>query len=161
MVLVQKYLGAWPIAVEPIAKRRELAQRMGAWQTIDPTTTDDLVATLKDLTDGIGPDACFECSGRQDTLDCAVDATKPEGIICQVGHGPQTLDPQKLIMKRNMTIFGNWVSHPGWYPDMLEMYRNGLDIERLMTMETSFENAQEAYSGLEQGLQGKAILNWE
>ncbi|HJN18352.1 MAG TPA: zinc-binding dehydrogenase, partial [Armatimonadota bacterium] len=103
MVLVQKYLGAWPIAVEPIAKRRELAQRMGAWQTIDPTTTDDLVATLKDLTDGIGPDACFECSGRQDTLDCAVDATKPEGIICQVGHGPQTLDPQKLIMKRNMT----------------------------------------------------------
>ncbi len=160
MVLVQRYLGAWPIAVEPVAARRELATRMGAWQTIDPTATDDLTGLLKELTDGVGPDACFECSGRQDTLDCAIDATKPEGIICQVGHGPQSLDPQKLIIKRNMTIFGNWVSHPGWYPDMLAMYRNGLDIERLMTMETSFENAQEAYAGLEQGLEGKVILHW-
>ena len=60
-----------------------------------------------------------------------------------------------------MTIFGNWVSHPGWFPDMLAMYRNGLDIERLVTWETSFENAQEAYAGLEEGVQGKVILNWE
>jgi threonine dehydrogenase-like Zn-dependent dehydrogenase len=160
MVLVQRFLGAWPIAVEPIEHRRKLALKMGAWQTIDPTAEEDMVARLKEMTDGIGPDKCFEASGRQETLDWAIDATKPEGIICQVGHGKQSLDPQKLIIKRNMTIFGNWVSHPGWYPDMLAMYRNGLDIPRLVTLKTSYENAQEAYWRLSEGLEGKVILLW-
>jgi threonine dehydrogenase-like Zn-dependent dehydrogenase len=161
MVLMQSYLGAFPIAVEPVEHRRKLALKMGAWQTLDPTAETDMVARLKEMTDGIGPDQCFEASGRQDTLDWALDATKPQGVIVQVGHGKQSLDPQRLIIKRNMTIMGNWVAHPGWYPDMLSMYRCGLDLERLITLETSFENAQEAYSRLEQGLEGKAMLLWE
>lgn len=160
MVLVQRFLGCWPIAVEPIEPRRKLALRMGAWQTIDPTVETDMVGKLRELTDGLGPEACFECSGRQETLDWALDATKCEGIICQVGHGKQTLDPQRLIIKRNLTIFGNWVSHPGWFPDMLQMYRSGLPLERLITLQTPYENAQDAYSRLDQGLEGKVILTW-
>jgi len=161
MVLVQSFVGAWPIAVEPIEHRRKLALKMGAWQTLDPTAETDMVARLKEMTDGIGPDQCFEASGRQDTLDWALDATKPQGVIVQVGHGKQTLDPQRLIIKRNMTIMGNWVAHPGWFPDMLDMYRCGLDLERLITLETSYENAQEAYSRLSEGLEGKVMLLWE
>lgn len=161
MVLVQAYLGAYPIAVEPIEHRRKLALKMGAWQTLDPKAEDDLVARLKEMTEGIGPDQCFEASGRQDTLDWALDATKPEGVIVQVGHGPQTLDPQRLIVRRNLTIMGNWVAHPGWFPDMLAMVRSGLDVERLITLETSFENAPEAYQRLSEGLEGKVILRWE
>jgi len=160
MVLVQAYLGAYPIAIEPIEHRRRLALKMGAWQTLDPTVETDLVARLKEMTDGIGPDQCFEASGRQDTLDWALDATKPEGIIVQVGHGPQTLDPQRLIVRRNLTIMGNWVAHPGRFPDMLAMVRSGLDVERLITLETSFENAPEAYQRLSEGLEGKVILRW-
>jgi threonine dehydrogenase-like Zn-dependent dehydrogenase len=160
MVLVQSYLGAWPIAVEPVEHRRMLALKMGAWQTLDPNAETDMVARLKEMTDGIGPSACFEASGRQDTLDWAIDATMPEGVIVQVGHGKQSLDPQRLIVKRNLTIMGNWVAHPGWYPDMLGMVRCGLDLSRLITLETSYENAQDAFSRLEQGLEGKVMLLW-
>lgn len=161
MVLVQAHLGAFPIAVEPIAHRRRLALKMGAWQTLDPTAEEDMVARMKEMTDGIGPDQCFEAAGRQDTLDWALDATKPEGVIVQVGHGPQRLDPQRLIVRRNLTLMGNWVAHPGWFPEMLALYRAGLDLERLITLETSFENAPEAYQRLSEGQEGKVILRWD
>ena len=161
MVLMQAHLGAHVIAVEPSEARRQLAMRMGAWQTLDPTAEDDIVATLKDMTDGIGPDKCFECAGRQDTIDWAMDATCPQGVIVVVGHGPQSIDPQKLIIKRNMTMMGNWVAHPGWYPAMLRMYRDGLDLDRLITGEYPFQHVQEAYDGMIDQTAGKVMLIWE
>jgi threonine dehydrogenase-like Zn-dependent dehydrogenase len=158
---MQAYLGAHVIAVEPSRARRDLALKMGAWQVVDPAAESDMVGLLKGLTDGIGPDECFECSGRQDTLDVAMDATKPEGLIMMVGHGPQTLDPQRLIIKRNLTISGNWVAHPAWYPAMLQMYREGLDVERLITGRFPYTQAQEAYDGMVNGTSGKVMIMWE
>ena len=161
MVLVQAFLGAKVIAVEASKARRDLAMKMGAWQTIDPTATDDMVGLLKDMTDGWGVDKVYECAGRQETLDVAMDATKPEGIIVCVGHGKQSIDPQKLIIKRNMRMMGNWVAHPAWYGEMLRMYRNGLDVERLITGIFPFEDVQAAYDGMIDQTAGKVILSWE
>jgi len=161
MVLVQAFLGAKVIAVEPSQARRDLAMKMGAWQTIDPTATDDMVGLLKDMTDGWGPDKVYECAGRQDTLDVAMDATKPEGIIVCVGHGKQSIDPQRLIIKRNMRMMGNWVAHPAWYDDMLCMYQSGLDVDRLITGIYPPEQAQAAYDGMIDQTAGKVILTWE
>ena len=151
-VMVQKHLGAWPIAIEPSETRRQFAKELGAWKVIDPTTTDDMVATLKDLPGGLGPDLWFEASGRQEALDWALSAIKPGGII--------NLNPSGL-MTRNLTVFSTWVCHPGWYPEMLAACRSGLQMERLVTLETSYENAQEAYDRFDQGLEAKVILNWE
>ena len=159
MVLVQSWLGAHVIAVEPSKARRDLALKMGAWQVVDPTSTDNMTGLLKDMTDGIGPDKCFECSGRQDTLDVAMDATAPEGLIMLVGHGPQSIDPQKLIVKRNLTMSGNWVAHPKWYPAMLDMVRKGFPIERLLTC-YSYKECQEAFNSMLEARSAKAILLW-
>jgi threonine dehydrogenase-like Zn-dependent dehydrogenase len=160
MVLVQSFLGALPIGVEPNEHRRKLAKKMGAWQVVDPGDT-DVVARLLEMTDGIGPDASFEAVGRQDALDWALDATKPEGVVMLVGHGPQSIDPQRLIVGRNMTLSGNWVAHPAKFPEMLAMFRDGLDAERLITLETSPENASVAYARFDEGLEAKVILRWD
>jgi threonine dehydrogenase-like Zn-dependent dehydrogenase len=159
-VLVHAHLGAFVIAVEPSEARRELALKMGAWKAIDPTACDDLRGTLRTLADGIGPDKCFECSGRQDTLDVAMDVTRPEGTIMLIGHGKQSIDPQKLIIKHNHTMMGNWVAHPGWYPGMLQMVRDGLDLGRLITAVYPYEDAQKAYDEMLAGTCGKIILKW-
>lgn len=161
MCLVQAHLGAHVIAVEPSEARRDLALKMGAWQVLDPPAEADMAGRLKEMTDDIGPDKSFECAGRQDTLDWAMDATRPQGVIVVVGHGKQSIDPQKLIIKRNMTMMGNWVAHPGWYPDMLCMYREGLDADRLITGVHPPEEVQEAYDGMLAGTSGKVILDWE
>lgn len=160
-VLVQAHLGAHVIAVEPSQARRDLAMRLGAWQTVDPASEPDLTARLRDLTDGVGPDKCFECTGRQDTLDCAMDITAPQGVIVVIGHGPQSIDPQKLIIKRNLTMMGNWVSHPGWYPDMLCLVRSGLALDRLITHQLPFQEAQVGYDAMLAGTSGKVVLLWD
>ena len=158
MVLVQAYLGAKVIAVEPVAHRRDLALKMGAWRVVDPAAEPNLVGWLKDVTDGVGPDSCFEAVGRQDTLDVAMDVTRPEGTIIVVGHGPQSLDPQRLIIRRNLAIAGNWVAHPAWFPQMLEMVRCGLDVERLITARYALDDAPTAYARLADGLEAKVML---
>ncbi len=48
--------------IEPIAERRELAKQFGADYVIDPTTQDVKEEALR-LTDGIGYDVVFDCSG--------------------------------------------------------------------------------------------------
>ncbi|OGV63547.1 MAG: hypothetical protein A3K19_29550 [Lentisphaerae bacterium RIFOXYB12_FULL_65_16] len=161
MVLVQAFLGAHVIAVEPSEARRKLAMKMGAWATLAPAPVPEMVATLKGMTDGVGPDKMFEAVGRQETLDIAIEATRPEGVIMCAGHGKQSIDPQKLIVKRNLTMMGNWVSHPGWFPGMLQMWREGLDVPRLITGIYPYEQAQTAYTEMLEGRSGKTILTWE
>ncbi|NOZ21901.1 MAG: zinc-binding dehydrogenase [Planctomycetes bacterium] len=161
MCIMQSFLGAHVIAVDVVPKRLELAKKFGAWQTIDAAKTEDMVAALRDMTDGIGPDKCFEAVGCQETLDIAMEATAPEGLIVQVGHGKQTLDPQKLISKRNLTIFGNWIYHPGEYTKLLDMQRNGLHAEKLITSTYHFTEAPAAYKAAAEGSDAKIILTYE
>jgi len=160
MVLLQTFLGARVIAVEVNPVRLELAQEFGAWKTLNPSETDNIAQTLRDLTGGIGPQKCFEAAGRQETLDLALEATAPEGLIVQVGQGPIQLNPNKLIGKRNLTIKGNWICHPGECPRLLEMQRKGLRAERLITAAYPFTEAQQAFQEAADGKQAKIILTY-
>ena len=160
MVMCQAYLGAKVIAVEPNPLRRDLAMRLGAWQTLDPKGVPDAAKALRDMTDGIGPEKVFEASGRQESVDLYMNATAPEGVVVIVGHGKQQLDPQRLICKRNLTIMGNWIVHPALYPRMLAFARSGLEPERLITGVYPYKKAQTAFERAEQGIEAKVVLAW-
>ena len=157
MVLVQTFLGARVIAVEVNPIRIELARSLGAWQILNPTE-DDLREALPDLTAGLGPHRCFECTGRQDTLDVALDVTMPEGTVVVIGHGPQQINPQRLIAHRNLRLMGNWVCHFSDYPTMVRMIEEGLQADRLITAHYPLEQADIAYERFSKGLEGKVIL---
>jgi threonine dehydrogenase-like Zn-dependent dehydrogenase len=72
------------IAVDSIAKRRELAQFYGADVTLD--ANDDPVARILELTDGRGVDSAIEALGGDNTFQNAVAATRPGGTISNVGY---------------------------------------------------------------------------
>ena len=72
------------IAVDSIAKRRELAQFYGADVTLD--ANDDPVARILELTDGRGADSAIEALGGDNTFQNAVAATRPGGTISNVGY---------------------------------------------------------------------------
>lgn len=158
MTLVQTFIGAKVIAVDINPHRLNLASEMGAWKTINSAKIHDLKSVLLDLTNNLGPNKCFECSGRQDTLDVALSVTIPEGIVVVIGHGEQKINPQQLIFRKNMRLMGNWLCHFSDYDNMLRMLRNGLQATRLVTNRFPLEQADEAYSRFSQGLEGKVIL---
>ncbi|HTR60512.1 MAG TPA: NAD(P)-dependent alcohol dehydrogenase [Candidatus Binataceae bacterium] len=72
------------IAVDSIAKRRELAEFYGADVTLD--ANDDPVARIMELTDGRGVDSAIEALGGDNTFQNAVAATRPGGTISNVGY---------------------------------------------------------------------------
>jgi threonine dehydrogenase-like Zn-dependent dehydrogenase len=158
MTLMQTFMGARVIAVDINPHRLELAKHMGAWATINSAETDDLRAALLELTAGLGPNKCFECCGRQETLDVALDTTIPEGLVMVIGHGKQQINPQRLIFRKNMRLVGNWLCHFSDFDGMVSMVRNGLQATRLITNRFPLEQADEAYRRFSEGLEGKVLL---
>ena len=157
MTLVQTFLGARVIAVDVNPVRLEMATGLGAWHTLNPQNT-DVKAALAELTVGLGPHKCFECTGRQDTLDTALDATIPEGTVVVIGHGPQQINPQRLIARRNLKLMGNWLCHFSDYSGMLRMLEQGLQADRLITAHFPLAEAATAYQRFSEGLEAKVIL---
>jgi alcohol dehydrogenase len=72
------------VGVDPMAVRRTMSMRFGATHTIDPTAG-DVVAQLKNLTEGRGVDVAIEALGRQETFEAALRAIRPGGVLSSLG----------------------------------------------------------------------------
>ena len=72
------------IGIDPMARRRTMAERFGASLTIDPSDG-DVVARLKALTGGRGVDVAIEALGRQETFEWALRALRPGGVLSSLG----------------------------------------------------------------------------
>lgn len=70
-------------AVDPLPKRRKLAQDFGAHHVIDPFAV-DAALEIKEMTGG-GVDVAIEISGHYAALDTAIRATRFGGAVCNAG----------------------------------------------------------------------------
>ncbi|MBI5114967.1 alcohol dehydrogenase catalytic domain-containing protein [Candidatus Poribacteria bacterium] len=96
------------IVVDPIPHRLEIARKLGATHTIDPTKT-DAVNEIKELTGGAptslleefsnrsGADVAIEAVGIKPTFDACFQAVKPGGNVSIVGVFEE---PQELLMSQ-------------------------------------------------------------
>ncbi len=72
-------------AVESMPQRKELARHYGADEVIDYNEVDPVDAIME-LTDGTGVDAAIEALGAQITFAACVKATRPGGVISNIGY---------------------------------------------------------------------------
>jgi len=73
------------IAVETVARRKELAKHFGADHVVD-FQEQDAVQAIMDLTDGEGVDSAIEAYGGQATFEMCIRSTRPGGTISNVGY---------------------------------------------------------------------------
>lgn len=160
-VIMNSYLGRRVIAVDLSEARLSYAEAFGAQHTVNAEETEDVVAAIRGLTAGRGPDVCIEAAGEPETAKQCFAAVKTGGIVAFNGEqGPVELSPTMDFNQRDIWAVGNWYYHFSEFPAMLELYRSGLPIERLITHRYPFARADEAYRAMAARLTGKVVLEY-
>jgi alcohol dehydrogenase len=88
------------IAIDIADSRLEQAREFGADVTIN-NGTEDALARVLELTDGLGADVAIEAVGVPETFELCTDLVRPGGRVANVGvHGhPATLHLEKLWIR--------------------------------------------------------------
>jgi (R,R)-butanediol dehydrogenase/meso-butanediol dehydrogenase/diacetyl reductase len=86
------------LVVEPNDARRALAVELGATITATP---DEARAVVDDHSQGLGADVVYECVGRPETIQGAVDLARRGGVVSLIGlaNGPASIDPSAWLVK--------------------------------------------------------------
>jgi len=127
-------LGAEVYISEPNPSRAARARTLGIAGVLDPRQ-DDVVAFLRDQTEGIGVDAVIECSGSEPALQTALSAVRAAGHISQTGlhTRPAAIDPM-LLSERDITLGGTWCYPVQDWPRIVDLIARGrIDVEKAVS----------------------------
>lgn len=143
------------IALDGNEKRLEMAKRLGATETVNvmkSSSFDETVQKVKDLTDGLGADFAFQCTGSPKAHAGIWKLVKRGGGLCEVGffvnNGDATINPHFDLCNKEITAVGSWVYTPQDYLTTFDFLKRangiGLPIKELITHEFPLEQLQEA-----------------
>lgn len=157
--LVQSFLGAEVIVVDTNSYRLELAQALGARHVIDPNRVDPVEAAVE-LTRGNLANKCIECVGLPQTFQLALRLVGKAGTVMCVGEQPEvTLNVSRDLIRRDITLMGSWYYHYCEYPFMVDLYRRGLEVEKLITHRYPVSDGARAFQEFASGRTGKVLLD--
>jgi (R,R)-butanediol dehydrogenase/meso-butanediol dehydrogenase/diacetyl reductase len=136
------------IAVEPAARRQELARRCGAMAVVDPVRQDAL-ATVRDLTGGAGADVVFEAAGVEATGILAGRIARRKGRVVVMGvfEHPAPLDYTDLVYGEKV-VMGSMGGY-GMFDEAIQVMASGaFDGEVLITGKIKLDNILEGFDAL-------------
>jgi threonine 3-dehydrogenase len=160
---VVRHAGARHVVVsEPIAFRREIAERMGATVTVDPTQR-DLHDVQRDLGMVEGFDVALEMSGNARALRSAIENMAHGGRIAQLGipTAEISLDVNAIVFNQ-LTLRGIYgrEMYESWYQSAV-LISAGLDITPVITHRFGFREFEAAFGAARSGDSGKVIMDWQ
>ena len=92
------------IAIDLADSRLESARRFGADTTIN-NGSEDALARVMELTDGLGADVAFEAVGVPETFELAAELIRPGGRVANIGvHGQAASLHLEKLWIRDVTI---------------------------------------------------------
>ena len=145
MLTARLYTPGRIVAIDLADSRLESAQRFGADTTIN-NSTEDAVAAVMELTDGLGADVALEAVGVSDTFELATQLIRPGGRVANIGvHGkPATLHLETL-WTRDVTITTGLVDTFS-IPQLMRLVASGrLDPSLFATHHYALEDSMDAY----------------
>ncbi len=159
ILAVARAAGARDIVVsEPSSYRRELAARLGADLVLDPRET-DVLAAVRERTDGLGAEVVFEAVGLPATMEQAIAIAAPGGMVLIAGvanrDAQASFRPQELFFKE-LTIRGTKGVTNGI--DRALRWLGHLNLAPLVTHTFPLTRVQEAVDLALAGQAGKVLL---
>jgi aryl-alcohol dehydrogenase len=139
----------------------ELAKELGATHTINRKTCPDIVAKIKEITNG-GANYSIDTSGNVNFVRTGLNCLAPLGVEAIVGITPKMeIDMFGELMAEGKTIMGviEGNSVPKLFiPQMVEYYRQGrFPVDRIMTF-YDFDDIEQAYEDSTSGKCIKAVV---
>jgi 2-desacetyl-2-hydroxyethyl bacteriochlorophyllide A dehydrogenase len=123
------------IVTEVDPTRAALAARLGATTVLDPVR-DNLSVSLSELTDGLGPDVIFICTGAPEPFAEAVSLVRKGGQIFLLGLPLQPVEADFFsVVMGELSIEG---SLAGWaeFPAAIDLIAQGrVNVEALVSHE--------------------------
>jgi alcohol dehydrogenase len=144
------------VVVDPAPARRDLAAKLGADVVLDPA--DDVVETVRNMTDGLGADVAVEAVGIPATFETCVELVRPGGHVANVGvHGsPATLHLERHWI-RDLTVTMGLVD-TSTTPLLLRLLaERALDVGDLVTHRFSLDEMPAAYDVFERPAESAAV----
>jgi threonine dehydrogenase-like Zn-dependent dehydrogenase len=145
-VVVAQALGANVIASEPDEERRGWARRLGA-TTIDPNK-EDVVAAVKEMTNGEGADVASVTTGAVPAVAPAIAGVRKQGAINLFGGFPPNsvlnLDPN-VIHYNELVLTGSQNATIAQYEKSLRLLPKLGDLRHVVSHSFTIDDAPKAY----------------
>ncbi|MCC7495788.1 MAG: zinc-binding dehydrogenase [Fimbriimonadaceae bacterium] len=157
-ILVQSFRGARVIAIDRVADRLAMAREVGAAETVDASAVDPLEA-IQELTAGRLAEGVVEATGVPAGFALALKLVGKAGTVACCGENRDvTLNVGNDLIRRDITVFGSWFFHFREFPEMLDLYRRGLAVGKLVTHRYPLARIGEAYADFAAGRVGKPAI---
>jgi threonine dehydrogenase-like Zn-dependent dehydrogenase len=158
-VLSAKQMGAERIiAMSRHASRQKLAREFGATDIVTERGGEG-VERIKELTRGVGADSVLECVGTQESMQQAIDATRPGGSVGYVGvpHGV-TLDGADLFF-RHVRLLGGPAPVRKYLPELIRLVFNGtINPGKVFDLTLPLDQVAEGYRAMDERRAIKTLL---
>ncbi|MEM7474499.1 MAG: zinc-binding dehydrogenase, partial [Planctomycetota bacterium] len=132
----------------------EIAKQLGADEVFN-AKSDDVIARVRECTDGKGADVAFEVVGATPTVQSAIECTRRGGAITLVGNLAPTVEfPLQSVVTRELRVQGSCASN-GEYPQCIDyLTRGDIKVEPLITALAKLEEGPDWFSRLYEGEPG-------
>ena len=141
-----KAMGAAKVIMVGRGVRLDAARELGADYCVD-FTNEDPVDAVRKITNGLGVDQAFECSGAKGTFNQAVRMVRKGGQVALLGVATDDVVeelPFKYVTHNEIAIFGSR-ANPNVSQKVLNlMSTNQLNVKDLITHKFSLENFSQA-----------------
>jgi threonine dehydrogenase-like Zn-dependent dehydrogenase len=159
-VLAAKRLGAERIiAMSRHPQRRVLAEEFGATDLVSERGAEGAVK-VKEMLGGIGADAVLECVGTKESMQQAIDSTRPGGRVGYVGVpvGGAEL-PIGQMFDDNINVGGGVAPVRVYLPELLpEVLEGRIEPGRVFDLELPLDEVPEAYAAMDERRSIKTLL---
>ena len=156
-VLMQAHLGRRVIGVDIIDYRVSFTKQLGADVSLKADET--LIDRILDLTDGDGADVVIDCAGQRASVANSFLSVRRGGIVVFNGESmEELLAPSRDFNRREIWAVGCWYYFMSEVPEMFALWRNGLDVARMITHQFPLDDAPEAFTLFDEGQTGKVLL---
>jgi NDMA-dependent alcohol dehydrogenase len=152
------------VAVDPVEFKRKTALELGATHALDPSS-DDVLAALRELTDGRGADIALDTAGVPGIVAQAYVAVRRGGTVVAVGLPAEGLTadlPASDIPREEKIVTGSFYGSCDPQTDMprvLDRYMEGqLPLDRLVTRTYPLEEINEAFAAMNSGEVARGVI---